>query len=68
LTADVINLRRARKALARVEKDKRSAENRALFGRSKVERERTDRARDRMQRELDQARLEAGPKDDEVSS
>lgn len=68
MTADIINLRRARKAQARVEKDKRSAENRAIFGRSKAERERADRERDRIRRELDQAKVETGSKDDGVSS
>jgi hypothetical protein len=69
LTADVINLRRARKTKARVEQDKKSAENRAYFGRSKAEKERTDQARERIRRELDQARITTTKTDDEgVSS
>ncbi len=38
MSADIINLRRARKAKARAEKEQRAAENRVVFGRSKVER------------------------------
>ena len=35
--AEVVNLRLARKAKARAEKDRKVAENRAVFGRSKDE-------------------------------
>lgn len=38
MSADIVNLRRARKAKARAEKEQRAAENRVLFGRSKTER------------------------------
>lgn len=38
MSADIVNLRRARKAKARAEKEQRAAENRVLFGRSKIER------------------------------
>ncbi len=68
MTADIINLRRARKAHARVEKDKQSAENRAHYGRSKAEKVRTDQARERIRRELDQARLGVASEDDGVAS
>ncbi|PBB21067.1 DUF4169 family protein [Mesorhizobium sp. WSM4313] len=37
---EVINLRQARKQKARTEKERRAGENRALYGRSKPERER----------------------------
>lgn len=37
MTADIVNLRQARKARDRVAKDKRAEENRARFGRTKVE-------------------------------
>jgi hypothetical protein len=39
VAAEIINLRKARKAKARVEADARAAENRVRFGRSKAERE-----------------------------
>ena len=42
MTADIVNLRQARKAKARVASDKRAEVNRAKFGRTK--RERTDEA------------------------
>jgi len=35
--AEIVNLRLARKAKARAEKDRRAAENRAAFGRPKAE-------------------------------
>jgi Domain of unknown function (DUF4169) len=38
MTADIINLRKARKAKQKADKDKLSAGNRILFGRSKAER------------------------------
>lgn len=40
--AEIVNLRRARKARDRVSDDARAAENRAKFGRTKAERERID--------------------------
>lgn len=39
MTAEVVNLRKARKARARGEAETRAAENRVIFGRSKAERE-----------------------------
>jgi hypothetical protein len=37
MTADIVNLRQARKRKARVEKEARSLQNRIVFGRSKAE-------------------------------
>ncbi|MBZ9763502.1 DUF4169 family protein [Mesorhizobium sp. CA8] len=37
---EVVNLRQARKQKARTEKERQASENRALYGRSKPERER----------------------------
>ena len=42
MSADLINLRKARKARDRLAKEKRAEENRAKFGRTKAERERAD--------------------------
>ncbi|WP_460448792.1 DUF4169 family protein [Alsobacter sp. SYSU BS001988] len=39
MTADIVNLRRARKAKARTQADAAAAENRAKFGRPKAERD-----------------------------
>lgn len=38
MTADIVNLRQARKQRARIEKDKQAAENRVKHGSSKAER------------------------------
>jgi hypothetical protein len=37
MPADIVNLRRARKAKARADRDMQAAENRAVHGRGKVE-------------------------------
>jgi Domain of unknown function (DUF4169) len=42
MTADIINLRQARKAKARAEKERRAEENRRKFGRPKHERARAE--------------------------
>ncbi len=43
MTADIINLRKARKARNRADKEKRAEENRAKFGRTKADRQKTER-------------------------
>ena len=43
MSGDIVNLRQARKARARREKDEKAAQNRSLFGRTKAEKSR-DRA------------------------
>lgn len=40
--AEIVNLRRARKAKARASDDAKAAENRAKFGRTRAERERVE--------------------------
>jgi len=57
MTADIINLRRARKAKARADKGRTATENRAKFGRSKAERTASDAERRRDARTVDGARL-----------
>lgn len=52
--ADIVNLRNARKRKARVEKEQVAAENRARFGRT-----RDERVTDRLDKELEQRRLDA---------
>ena len=42
MTFTIINLRKARKAKARAEKDSEAAENRAKFGQTKSERQRKE--------------------------
>jgi ribosomal protein S2 len=56
--ATVINLNRFRKAKKSAEAERRAADNRVLFGRSKKERRQADRERDRLARELDGKRIE----------
>jgi hypothetical protein len=51
--AEIVNLRRARKAKGREEAEKRAAENRARFGKSKSERKTIE-----AQAALDQRRLD----------
>lgn len=56
--ASVINLNRFRKAKKRADAERRAAENRAAFGRSKDERQTLARERERTDRDLDGKRLE----------
>ncbi len=56
MTADIVNLRRFRKAKARAEKDATAAANRVRFGRSKAERLEQDAERGLADRRLDGAR------------
>jgi hypothetical protein len=58
--ADVINLRRARKAKARADAGAQAAANRAAHGRSKVAKAAERRAADRLVRTLDGAKREDG--------
>lgn len=51
--AEIINLRKVRKSRARDEDDKRAAENRIAFGRTK-----TEKALSRAEKDLKQRRLE----------
>lgn len=51
--ADVINLRRARKAKARIEREARATENRAQYGRAKQERQAGSAEQQRLERVLD---------------
>lgn len=72
--AEIVNLRRIRKRLAR-EKDARQAEeNRFVHGRSRSERQHSELEKARLERGLDHARLEsnvseqAGPKQASLDS
>lgn len=64
---DVINLRQARKAKARSEKERLAQANRAKFGRGKAERQETEAERQRGLRLLDGARLEKDAPDEPES-
>ena len=56
--AEIVNLRRVRKAKARVEADAVAAQNRQKFGRSKAERKEVDAERGRAERALEGHRRE----------
>ena len=58
MAAEIINLRKARKARDRAEKEKRADENRVKFGRTKAEKEKA-KAED----EIAKRRLEAHKRD-----
>ncbi len=55
MSAEIVNLRRVRKAKGRVDKERQAAESRTKSGRGKAERVATDADRVRAQRELDGA-------------
>ncbi|MGI6245146.1 MAG: DUF4169 family protein [Pseudochelatococcus sp.] len=55
--AEIVNLRRARKARARSEKEAQAAENRLRFGATKAERTASAAAREKDERHLDAHRL-----------
>lgn len=56
--AEVINLRAARKAKGRKDKAQSAAQNRALHGRTKAERQRQQAEAERAARQIDGARRE----------
>jgi hypothetical protein len=60
MSAEIINLRKARKAKQRREAAERAEENRAKFGRAKAEREATGAEKDREARRLDSLRCQGG--------
>jgi hypothetical protein len=67
MSAEIINLRQARKAKQRREAGALAEENRAKFGRSKAERKVTQAERDLEARRLEAQRRERGGNDDEPS-
>jgi|LNFM01.1.fsa_nt_gb hypothetical protein len=66
MSAEIVNLRKARKVKDRAEKDRRAAENRVLHGRSKADREREAVDKARIRRELDGAKREPGDSNGET--
>ncbi len=61
MSADIINLRQARKQKARTEAEARAAENRRAFGRSKAERADGEARAEVARRHLDGHRLDKDP-------
>jgi Domain of unknown function (DUF4169) len=62
---DPINLRQARKAKARAEKEQQADENRFLFGQSKAQKLLRATVKERLNRTLDQGKLELMKKPDQ---
>lgn len=60
MSAEIVNLRKARKARDRAEKEKRAEENRVKFGRTKAERE-----LESANKAIDLRRIEAHKRDGE---
>ena len=58
MAAEIINLRRARKAKARTAREKEAEANRLAFGRTKAERAATEAERDRAERGIEGHRRE----------
>jgi hypothetical protein len=65
MTAEIVNLRKARKARDRVEKEKRAEENRVKYGRTKAERERLEANKEITVRRLDAHKRGSGDGDGE---
>lgn len=63
--AEIINLRAARKAKARADKEAQADENRARFGRPRQEQMSTEATREMQDRKLDAHRVEASGEDDD---
>ncbi|MEM5581872.1 MULTISPECIES: DUF4169 family protein [unclassified Roseibium] len=65
MSADIINLRMARKHKKREAGDKAAEDNRRLYGRSKADREAARRRREDLETHIDSHRLESpGPSGD----
>ena len=62
--SDIVNLRQFKKQKARTEKAKQAEQNRILFGRTKSEKSQAQAETTKMQRFLDQNRLEKNNKPD----
>jgi GAF domain-containing protein len=65
MSAEIVNLRLARKAKARSEKERQAEQNRISFGRTKQEKTLTRALNEKAEKRLDQGRIErTGPSDD----
>lgn len=61
MSAEIVNLNRARKAKARVDREAAAAENRVRFGRSKAEKEAERQEKRLAERHLDGHRRDGDP-------
>ena len=58
MSAEIVNLRRRRKAKARTDKEAQAAENRIRYGRTKADKARETTDADRRRRDLDGKKLD----------
>jgi hypothetical protein len=58
MTADLVNLKQFRKRQARAEKERLAEQNRITFGRTKAERELTEKLNEKAGKALDGGRIE----------
>jgi|LNFM01.2.fsa_nt_gb hypothetical protein len=65
MSADIVNLRQARKKRARVEREKKAAENRVAFGRPLTERRHSAATRQIQNDKLDGAQRSDAPQEGE---
>ena len=69
MSAEIINLRQARKQKNRRDKEKTAEDNRLKFGRSKAERDAARRNRQELEHQVDGHRLKDGkPSEEDPSS
>jgi len=61
MSAEIVNLRRARKARIRTEKDAKAAGNRRRHGRTKAEKQAESAERERAERHIESHRREPDP-------
>lgn len=66
MTAEIINFRKAQKARARTEKEKRAAENRAAFGRTTALRQNEVLEKSKLERDLDGKQVTPSTREDET--
>lgn len=62
---EVVNLNKFRKRRAKAEQEKQAETNRRLHGRTKAERARDELQKQRLQTQVDGARLDGAPPDEE---
>ncbi|PTW58777.1 uncharacterized protein DUF4169 [Breoghania corrubedonensis] len=65
MTADIINLRQARKARRRADKETTAAENRIRFGKTRSEKDKAKAETEKATRSLEGHRLETPSRDDD---
>lgn len=65
MSAEIVNLRQARKRKQRADSEKQAEDNRRNFGRTKAEREAARRRRDELEKKVEGHRL--SPSDDDTA-